>query len=61
MNCPNCNEPGLRTIETFQTPEKTIRTKRCCKCLWKFNSIEEIPDDPVVIPESIRKPKKDKQ
>lgn len=58
MNCPNCGHPNLRTCETFQTPEKTIRTKRCESCLWKFTSLEEIPDEPVAIPTAIRKPKK---
>jgi transcriptional regulator NrdR family protein len=55
MNCPNCNAPDLRTYETFQLPERTIRTKKCHTCLWKFTSIEEIPDVPIVIPISVRK------
>ena len=58
MNCPNCNTPDLRTFETFQTIERTIRTKKCHKCLWKFTSVEEIPDEPVVIPDSVRRKKK---
>ena len=55
MNCPNCNNSTLRTVETFQTIERTIRTKKCNTCLWKFTSVEEIPDEPIVIPTSVRK------
>jgi transcriptional regulator NrdR family protein len=58
MHCPNCSHPNLRTVGTFQSTEKTYRTKRCDTCQWKFTSIEEIPDFYVVIPESIRKPNK---
>lgn len=55
MNCPNCDTPDLRTFETFQTPTQTIRTKKCHNCLWKFTSVEEIPDVPVVIPNAVRR------
>lgn len=57
MICPNCNVCSLRTLETFQTPEQTIRTKKCNNCLWKFTSIEEIPDEYVVIPDKVRRKK----
>lgn len=45
MNCPNCEAPKLRTVETFQTPLKTIRTKKCMTCLWTFTSMEEVSVD----------------
>lgn len=57
MNCPNCESPKLKTIETFQTADMTYRTKVCPACKWKFTSHEVIADD-VTIPRSIRKPEK---
>ena len=53
MNCPNCNKEHLATIETFQTPDQTIRTKKCKVCNWTFTSKEEIADE-VVIPKVVR-------
>lgn len=58
MHCPNCGHANLRTVETFQQPDKTLRTKKCLSCEWKFTSVEEIPDEPVVIPTKVRKPLK---
>lgn len=57
MKCPNCEQPGLRTIETFQLDNKTIRTKKCHECKWTFTSVEEISDS-LVIPKSIRRMKR---
>ena len=56
MNCPNCQHPGLRTVETFQTPEATLRTKKCTKCSWLFTSREVVTDD-TPIPRALRKAK----
>ena len=53
MKCPNCSAPKLKTIETFQTDERTIRTKKCPECKWTFTSVEQISDD-LVIPKTIR-------
>lgn len=53
MNCPNCGAEKLLTVETFQTPEQTIRTKKCRECKWTFTSKEEISDE-LTIPKSIR-------
>ena len=58
MNCPNCGAIDLRTTETFQTIEQTIRTKKCQKCQWRFTSVEEIPYEHVVIPDNVRRRKK---
>lgn len=57
MNCPNCNNQRLHTIETFQTPEQTVRTKKCKACQWTFTSKEEISDE-VEIPKSLRDAKR---
>lgn len=59
MHCPNCAQPGLRTIETFQLGNETIRTKKCPLCKWTFTSREEICDS-VVIPKAIRHTKRKK-
>lgn len=59
MNCPNCNHPKLKTFETFQTPDATLRTKRCLACLWKFTSREQVIEE-TVIPTSVRRPTKEK-
>lgn len=56
MNCPNCQAPGLRTTETFQTPEATLRTKKCPACRWSFTSREVVTDD-TPIPRVLRKAK----
>lgn len=56
MKCPNCDYPGrLMTIETFQTPGMTYRTKICNGCKWKFTTHEAISDE-MTIPQSVRKP-----
>jgi transcriptional regulator NrdR family protein len=39
----------------MQANDKTYRYKRCPKCEWNFTSVEEIPDTPPVIPNSIRR------
>ena len=57
MKCPNCEQPGLKTIETFQLNDKTIRTKKCPECKWTFTSVEEISDS-LVIPKSVRRMKR---
>ena len=53
MQCPNCSNPKLHTVETFQTPDATIRKKKCQACQWTFTSREEVCDD-IVIPQSVR-------
>ena len=58
MHCPNCGNTVLNTTTTMQSKEQTIRYKRCPACLWNFTSVETIPDEHVVIPNSIRHPKK---
>jgi transcriptional regulator NrdR family protein len=55
MHCPNCDHGKLNTVETYQTKERTIRYKKCAVCLWRFTSVEIIPDDHVVIPAKTRK------
>lgn len=57
MNCPNCNEPRMRTTETFSLPALTIRTKKCRACAWTYTSREEVCDD-LVIPDSVRRAKR---
>ena len=53
MNCPNCNAEKLRTTETFQLADETVRTKCCMSCKWKFTSRETISED-IVIPSAVR-------
>ena len=53
MNCPNCNAEKLRSVETFQLPTETVRTKRCRECHWTFTSRETISED-IVIPAAVR-------
>lgn len=53
MHCPNCDHNKLHTVETYQTPTKTVRTKKCMACDWRFTSVEEI-SDMVTIPKEIR-------
>jgi len=60
MNCPNCGAGKLRTTETFQTPEKTIRTKKCRECNWTFTSNEEISEQ-LVIPKVLRNAKRNEK
>ena len=55
MHCPNCDHPKLNTVQTMQDKTRTIRYKRCSECGWNFTSVEEIPDDHVVIPNTVRK------
>ena len=57
MNCPNCNAERLLTVETFQTPTMTVRTKKCRECEWKFTSHETIADD-LTIPDEVRQSKR---
>lgn len=56
MNCPNCDSPGLRTVETFQLHESTLRTKRCPACKWLFTSKEVVTED-TPIPREVRRAK----
>lgn len=53
MNCPHCGTPNLRTVETFQQPEKTYRTKKCGSCRYTFTSHETLADE-VTIPKVVR-------
>lgn len=53
MNCPNCESPKLKTIETFQTADMTYRTKICPACKWKFTSHEVIATEDK-IPNQVR-------
>lgn len=53
MNCPNCNAEKLRTTETFQLADETVRTKMCRECKWKYTSRETISED-IVIPATVR-------
>lgn len=55
MKCPNCGEARLMTKQTMQDVDKTYRYKRCPSCSWNFTSVEEIPDTPPVIPNSVRR------
>lgn len=57
MHCPNCGAPKLFTFETYPSPTRIYRVKKCKTCQWKFTSHEEIADD-LVIPESVRSLKK---
>lgn len=54
MHCPNCDHPKLNTVETYQDVARTIRYKKCPVCKWRFTSVEEIPDDHVVISKKVR-------
>jgi len=47
-------------VETFQTPEATLRTKLCPCCRWKFTTVEKVTDQET-IPNAIRRPKKEKE
>jgi hypothetical protein len=47
----------MRTTETFNLFDATVRTKKCRACAWTFTSREEICDD-VVIPDAIRRAKR---
>ena len=47
----------LRTVQTMQDITRTLRYKHCPACHWKFTSVEEIPDDHIVIPNSVRRGK----
>ena len=58
MICPNCNHPRLNTVEVYQDVARTIRYKKCGGCLWRFTSVETIPDESPVIPNKVRKPRK---
>ena len=53
MNCPECDTPQLLTTETFQLPDKTIRTKKCRECKYTFTSYETISEE-IAIPRAIR-------
>lgn len=53
MKCPWCNEPNMRTSETFKLPTIVYRTKKCRGCSTTFTSHEVLADD-VVIPAEIR-------
>ena len=55
MHCPNCGNTFLNTTTTMQDKERTIRYKRCPACEWNFTSVETIPDEPPVIPNTIRR------
>jgi transcriptional regulator NrdR family protein len=57
MKCPQCSAKKLFTVETFQTDESTVRTKKCLECKWTFTSLEVLSDD-VVIPNVIRTSKR---
>lgn len=57
MNCPNCGALKLMTVETFQQPTRTVRTKKCRECKWTFTSNEEISDT-LEIPASLRDSKR---
>jgi len=60
MNCPACNAPKLRTVETFQWANSTARTKKCEACSQRFVSLEQIQEGafiPHVVRETKRRPK----
>jgi len=59
VNCPECINGRLRTVETFQTQDTTIRTKLCTECRWKFTTVERVEDD--LIPSHIRLSKRRKK
>ncbi|MEM3731706.1 MAG: transcriptional regulator NrdR [Candidatus Bathyarchaeia archaeon] len=43
MNCPYCGSPNIRTIETRDSPENTIRRrKECTDCGKRFTTYEYI-------------------
>lgn len=56
MNCPHCDAPAMRTIESFTTSDETVRTKLCRYCKWKYRTREMFTDD-IVIPASVRRRK----
>ena len=53
MNCPNCGAEKMRSTETFQLADETVRTKMCRECKWTYTTRETISDD-VVIPAAVR-------
>jgi hypothetical protein len=53
MNCPNCGAEKMRSTETFQLADETVRTKQCRECKWTYTTRETISDD-VVIPAAVR-------
>jgi transcriptional regulator NrdR family protein len=57
MKCPNCGLGHLMTKQTMQAENATYRYKKCPECEWRFTSVEEIPDSPPRIPDSIRRGK----
>jgi len=60
MNCPSCNAPKLRTVETFQWDDGTARTKKCDACGRRFISVEQIQEGafiPNVVRNAKRRPK----
>ena len=60
MKCPECKQGKLKTVETFQTDDSTLRTKLCCYCEWKFTTVEKITEAET-IPNAVRRPKKVKE
>lgn len=56
MNCPNCGAEKMRSVETFQLADETVRTKLCRECKWKFTTRETVCDD-IVIPAAVRNTK----
>lgn len=53
MICPHCATPRLKIVETYTTPERVWRTRKCDGCGYRFTTHEEISED-LTIPKSVR-------
>ena len=59
MDCPKCGTPKMRTEKTYACTTSTIREKRCTACRHAAQTEETYLTEPYVIPNSIRRPKKE--
>lgn len=57
MICPTCKQGKLGTVQTFNLPAATWRSKACPECDARFTTKEEVQVNPS-IPQTIRDAKR---